>query len=122
MFDFEKAIIGWRNIPARHAIIGREENWGDRGEVRWNKGKNALPTFIFRSLQDLAHVLGCTSVQRKGIYDVVIAVYEVLSTCRSLEEGITVIECLEERSKINLKVVFIQHFPVFDYLCEPSTD
>ena len=64
----KKAIIGWRNIPAS-AIIGRRGKQGRQGEVRWNKGKKyLLPTFIFRSLQDLSCM--CWSLHicsKKGI-------------------------------------------------------
>ena len=55
--------------------------------------------------------------KKKG-YDVVIAVYEeVLSTSAGVGRGITVIECQKEALKeMEFEIVFIQHFPAFDYL------
>jgi len=64
----KKAIIGWRNIPAS-AIIGRRGKQGETGRSKMEQRKKyLLPTFIFRSLQDLSCM--CWSLHicsKKGI-------------------------------------------------------
>ena len=64
------------------------------------------------------HVLEFAHLFKEKGYDVVIAVYKKsYPLLQELEEGITVIECQKEALKeIEFEIVFIQHFPVFDYL------
>lgn len=64
------------------------------------------------------HVLEFAHLFKEKGYDVVIAVYKKsYPLLQELEEGITVIECQKEALKeMEFEIVFIQHFPVFDYL------
>ena len=64
------------------------------------------------------HVLEFAHLFKEKGYDVVIAVLKkAYPLLQELEEGITVIECPREALKeTEFDIVFIQHFPVFDYL------
>ena len=64
------------------------------------------------------HTLEFAHLFKEKGYDVVIAVYrKAYPLLQELEEGITVIECQRESLKeTDFDIIFVQHFPVFDYL------
>ncbi len=64
------------------------------------------------------HILEFARRFREKGYDVTIAVYKkAFPLLEEVEDGITVVECrTEELTETEYDVIFVQHYPVFDYL------
>lgn len=64
------------------------------------------------------HALEIAQLFKKWGYEVTIAVFEKAYPLIGNADGIQVVECLtEDLEKTEFNVVFVQHYPVFDYLC-----
>lgn len=83
-------------------------------------GKKVLMTNLYfqKYTGSELHTMEFAHLFKEKGYEVVIAVYKkAYPLLQELEEGISVIECSRETLKdMEYDIVFVQHFPVFDYL------